>query len=239
MEALLATVKKNACRRDRNPAYLLRGILKCARCNNLMTTASTRKRKRVYRYYRCMTRDKRGRKKCAAGQIPAEAIETFVVDRIREASLGGLMAEQVRKRLQQQIEARRKALKAQKKGLPALIAKLADEGGKLAEMVCQVNDHGGRLMEARIEDVGARLAMAEQRLSQVERSLAELDRIDLEAGWVAKALDTFDAVWETMTTENRRRLMRALVREARIDATTGQVTVVLTDLGVRDEVVGW
>lgn len=67
----------------RNPAYLVRGTLVCGLCGARMTSASTFRRGRLYRYYRCSTRDKEGRKGCPTVQLPAEAIEMFVVEGIQ------------------------------------------------------------------------------------------------------------------------------------------------------------
>lgn len=71
--------------RLQNPDYLVRGTLRCGLCQGFMTSASTRRSGRVFRYYRCTTRDKWGKKVCPTKQLPAEAIETFVVDQLREA----------------------------------------------------------------------------------------------------------------------------------------------------------
>ena len=68
-----------------NPDYLVRGTLRCGACLGLMTSASTRRKGRVFRYYRCTTRDKRGKKACAMKQLPAEAIEIFVVEQLKVA----------------------------------------------------------------------------------------------------------------------------------------------------------
>jgi len=68
-----------------NPDYLVRGTLRCGACQGLMTSASTRRDGRVFRYYRCTTRDKWGKKVCPMKQLPAEAIETFVVEQLKEA----------------------------------------------------------------------------------------------------------------------------------------------------------
>jgi len=70
-------------RSSRNPAYLVRGTLICGLCGARMASASTFKKGRIYRYYRCITRDKYGKKRCATVQVPAEAIEDFVVERIQ------------------------------------------------------------------------------------------------------------------------------------------------------------
>jgi len=69
---------------SRNPTYLVRGTLKCGICGYHMTSASTFRSGRLHRYYRCSTRDKKGRAGCPTVQLPAEAIETFVVERIQE-----------------------------------------------------------------------------------------------------------------------------------------------------------
>lgn len=68
-----------------NPDYLVRGTLRCGACRGLMTSASTRRDGRVFRYYRCTTRDKWGKKVCPMKQLPAEAIETFVVEQLKAA----------------------------------------------------------------------------------------------------------------------------------------------------------
>ncbi len=68
-----------------NPSYLVRGTLCCGTCGGLMTSASTHRDGRIHRYYRCTTRDKKGKKVCPTKQLPAEAIERFVVDHLRAA----------------------------------------------------------------------------------------------------------------------------------------------------------
>jgi len=67
----------------RNPVYLVRGTLKCGICGASMTSASTFRSGRLHRYYRCSTRDKKGKEVCPTVQLPAEVIEAYVVDRIR------------------------------------------------------------------------------------------------------------------------------------------------------------
>lgn len=68
-----------------NPDYLVRGTLRCGACKGLMTSASTRRDGRVFRFYRCTTRAKWGKKVCSTRQLPAEAIEGFVVEKLKEA----------------------------------------------------------------------------------------------------------------------------------------------------------
>jgi len=72
--------------RARTDEFLLAGLLRCASCGRALTPVSSNPRGRRYRYYRCVTTDKFGSDACPAGQLPAAAVEEFVVDRLREAS---------------------------------------------------------------------------------------------------------------------------------------------------------
>src|SRR6185436_840975 len=67
----------------RNPEYLLRGIVRCARCGASFTSASTTKRGVTHRYYRCATRDKQGKQACASRPVTAGGIEAYVIERLR------------------------------------------------------------------------------------------------------------------------------------------------------------
>jgi site-specific DNA recombinase len=70
----------------RSDEYLLAGLLRCAHCGRALSPVSTKPRERRYRYYRCSTKDRFGREACPAGQLPAEAMEEFVLERLREAA---------------------------------------------------------------------------------------------------------------------------------------------------------
>jgi len=50
-----------------------------------MTSASSFRNGRLHRYYRCRTRDKQGKSVCPTTQLPAEAIESFVVEQVQAA----------------------------------------------------------------------------------------------------------------------------------------------------------
>ena len=74
---------------SRNPNYILRGLLRCACCGSAFTPASSRRGRTVYRYYRCLKRDKEGSQACPSSPLPADAIETYVIERLREVAKEG------------------------------------------------------------------------------------------------------------------------------------------------------
>jgi hypothetical protein len=220
--------------RARNPAYLLRGILRCARRGMAMTPASTRKKGVEYRYYRCVSRDKHGKRACASGQLPVEAIEDFIIQQIREATAGATLAADVEKRLLARVEERRAVLLTERRDLPAQIAKLSSEGRRLDEKIGEASTAASGLLDQRIEEVGAELASRETRLAEVERALGALDQAEVDGRWIAQTLGDFDAAWDVLTVENRGRLVRALVSSVEVDEPSGDVAVVLTDVEMDD-----
>ena len=59
-----------------NPEYVLRGLLRCGRSDEAMCPGSTTKKSgKTYRFYRCSTRDKFGKDRCAARPLPARALD--------------------------------------------------------------------------------------------------------------------------------------------------------------------
>ena len=218
----------------RNPEYLLRGLLRCTNCGKTFTPASTRKKGKEYRYYRCVTRDKEGRKACPARPLPADAIEAFVIDRIREATADGGLTADVSAELNMLFEERRKALMTERRDLPAAIATLSSEGRTLVGTIREVNGTSRRLLEDRIEEVGEELGRCEARLATVERALAELDRTEIEAEWVTRTLADLDDIWDVLTVENRGRLVRAMVKRIDVDDINGTVAAELVDLSGGD-----
>jgi DNA invertase Pin-like site-specific DNA recombinase len=85
VQAMLEPKNRRDRHECRNPVYLIRGTLRCGLCGGTMTSASTFRMGRLHRYYRCSTRDKQGKKVCPTKQLPADAIEAFVVDRVQAA----------------------------------------------------------------------------------------------------------------------------------------------------------
>jgi DNA invertase Pin-like site-specific DNA recombinase len=216
----------------RNPDYLLRGLLRCACCGSALTPASTRKGKKEYRYYRCVRREKEGKDACPSAPLPAEAIEGFVVERIREITSDGALAREIAESVNVRVEAQRKDLLTERQKLPTEIASLSSEGKRLVETLSKVSGTTRRLVDDRLRDIGEQLERFEVRLAEVEREIASLDAVEVDAEWVAKCLTAFDGVWDVLTPENRARLVRAIVKRVDVDEPANQLSVTMVDLGV-------
>jgi len=230
-QAMLAGATKARSVAVRNPEYLLRGVLRCPRCRSLFTTASTTSGRATHRYYRCVTRDKRGKEACPSRPLPAGPIEAYVVERMREATLDGSLAAEVTESVRARVAARRKDLRIEHRKLPPQIADLAAAVSRTAETEATVTGPASRIVEARLQDTSDQLARAESRLAAVERELAVLDAIEVEASWVADRLSEFHQIWDVLTPENRGRLLRAVIERVEVDEPSNEVKLFFADLG--------
>ncbi|XXF79767.1 recombinase family protein [Myxococcaceae bacterium GXIMD 01537] len=215
----------------RNPDYVLRGLLRCGLCGEAMTPGSTRKGTREYRYYRCVTRDKKGKEECRASPIPAAALEDFVVARLQEVSVGEGFAAQVHARLTARLEEKHQALRAERAQLPKELAKRAGESAKWVESLSKLGGPARRIVEEKLTAAEEEAAGMKKRLAEVERALGAMEGEKLEAAWVARALADFDAVWDALTAANRGRLLQALVGRVVVDEETERVDVHLVLAG--------
>ena len=77
-------------RRARRPSEaLLQGLLRCARCDALMTPTYTSKQSRRYRYYACTRALRDGPGVCAAPRLARRRADQVVLDQIRLFGRGG------------------------------------------------------------------------------------------------------------------------------------------------------
>jgi site-specific DNA recombinase len=194
------------------------------------TAASTSNGRATYRYYRCVTRDKRGKEACSSAPLPAQAIENYVVERLREATADGTLAADVTAAVRARVAARRKDLVSERQKLPKQIAALSAEAKQALDALGAVTGTARRLVEGRVQDAGDQLTRCEARLAAAERELAHLAEIEVESSWVADCLAEFHQIWDVLTPENRGRLVRAVIRRVEVDEPANQVQVFLVDL---------
>ena len=214
----------------RNPAYFLRGILRCGACGAAMVPASNCRKQKVYRYYRCSTRDKQGASACPTKPLPADAIEQFVVDRIREAVHTNNLADHVAQEMRALIQARRADLDKLQAGLPAEIDRLRAEASSLAEKVASVDGTARELLARRLNEATDALTRKQTFMADVRRSGVLLEQAEVDADWVAGVLADFEKVWGIMTPENRIRLVHGLVAGVTVSGANHSVEVTLAQL---------
>ena len=89
VQALLAkNYRQQVNAKPKDERMLLQRLLRCRNCNCSMTPVTASKQgKKKYRYYVCLSAQKRGWDTCPSKSIPALEIEQFVVDQLRATTL--------------------------------------------------------------------------------------------------------------------------------------------------------
>jgi len=93
--------------------------------------------------------------------------------------------------------------------------------------LAETTDAGRRVLARRLDEESAIVEAQEARLAEVQRELAALAGLEVEAAWIERSLKSFDGMWEMLTDANRVVLVQAIVREVVIDPDKERVRIAL------------
>ena len=207
---------------------ILKGLLRCAPCGCAMVPSHTVKKDRRYRYYVCTNAQKRGWHACPSKSIPAQEIERFVIDQVRCIGRDPALLAETLEEARAQAKTRIKELEVERRGLERDLGRHSTELRKLAGRVAT----NGTATD-RMADLQDRIRTAEQRGTQIREELLRLGREAVDEQEVARAMEAFDPVWETLAPREQVRLTRLLVQRVDYDGEQGTVSVTLHPVGIK------
>jgi site-specific DNA recombinase len=192
--------------RARNPSgALLKGLLFCAACGRAMTPTHCTKRGHIrYTYYACSTNQKQGRRCCPTRPIRLEAIESFVLERIRAIGTDVELQQEVAARIEPERDAQLDSLATEARGLTQDLARQPLDGSSAA-----------------------------LRLADIERRMAALEQVEIDHREIADLLSRFDDVWRALEPAERVRIVRFLIQRVEYDAAAGKIDVTFQPLGMQ------
>jgi len=203
---------------------ILKGLVHCVPCGCAITpTHSTRGGSVRYRYYVCISAQKKGWHTCPSKSIPAVPLEEYVVAQV--ARIGrdqALVTETLR---EANLLSRRRTGELTSERL-RLERELNSYHGSLRELV---NGSGGDgssgLLSSRLADLQERIATSEKALSTVDTELAELKKREVTEEEVVQAIGNFESIWATLTPHERTSLMRLLIERIDYDGRDGSISI--------------
>jgi site-specific DNA recombinase len=208
--------------------HLLSGLIRCLRCGaryHATATPANAQGKRPT-YYTCPGRNTAA---CKARSLRGDAIEDFVIDHIRDRIDDGF-ADEVLAGMQARTAAETRTFTHRRADLERQITQAERDTRELAEAIPHADHAPARaILQAQLDDTATHHTTARLALAELEVERAELDAIAIDAEWVANILRDWDRLWALLTPPNRHRLIRAVVREIRIDEPGGIVEVDLID----------
>ncbi|MFB3909981.1 MAG: recombinase family protein [Candidatus Eisenbacteria bacterium] len=210
---------------------LLRGLLYCTPCESAMSHCYTTKRGRRYRYYTCCRAQKQGWETCPSKSLPAPEIERFVVERIRAIGSDLDLRAEVLRRLRADADERAEKLAGER---PQIEADLRTCSEEIKRLVGSASGNGRRAAVAtQLVDLQARTDAAEARLAEIRASQAAVERDRVDEADLARALESFDPVWESLTPQEQARVVELLVERVGYDGERHRVAITFRPGGIK------
>jgi site-specific DNA recombinase len=209
---------------------LLRGILLCVPCGTPMMHTYTMRKSKRYRYYVCYNAQQKGWQNCETKSVPAQAIESAVLNSIRRIGTDPKLAEAVAVEALDQMARRRRdldqQLDAERRSLRQLNQTLAREAADTRL------DSGARF--GRIVGLQKQIEETEHRLTElvVERKNIDSERVNAED--LRRTLAEFDAIWSSLTTKEQEQMIHLLVAKVGYDGRSGKVTINFRSAGAKE-----
>ncbi len=210
---------------------LLKGLIRCVPCGCAMTPSHTNRKGRRYRYYICSSAQKKGWATCPSKTLPADQIETFVVDRIRCVGRDPDLLHQVLDQTREQYMSRTAELETEQQGLEKDLKSWHSEVRKLSIQLKPGEDNGE--LVGRLADLHERIGMVESRVGKVREQIKTITDQLIPEEEATRALSAFDPVWATLTPLEQARVIGLLVERVEFDGRDGQVTVAFHPTGIK------
>lgn len=207
---------------------ILKGLLSCASCNAAMIHSHTYKKKKgkTYRYYVCGNAQKNGWDQCPGPSVPAQEMESYVVNQIKAIGRDASLAEKT-------FEAATREVRSQIQELENEENKLKKElKRKIEELDALSGSH--RRTPKSLAEAQKRITETEQRITAIRERILALSRQLVDKVDVAHALSTFDPVWENLTPHEQAQALRILIEQVQYKAKDGAVAITFRDTGIRD-----
>ena len=209
---------------------VLRGVLFCVPCGTPMVHTYTMRESKRYRYYVCYNAQQKGWQNCETKSVPAQAIESAVLDSIRRIGTDPKLAETVAAEALDQVTRRRRdldqELDTERRSLRQINQNLAREA------VDTSVDSGARF--DRIVGLQREIETTGQRLVELAAERRALDSERINAEDLRRTLAEFEAIWSSLATKEQEQMIHLLVAKVGYDGRTGKVTVNFHSAGAKE-----
>ena len=204
---------------------LLKGLMKCGNCDAALAHTYARKQNRLYRYYLCTTKQKRGREVCDTRPLPAQEIEDHVVAMIRRIGEDPDLREHAFADAVKRRENHTTELEQERRRL--LTDKL-DLEEKIERLVVAIASSDTPLTK-----VGERLRESEILLSRLDSSVVEIDKRrerhaseTVDKNHLIDALARFGSLWEVLVEREKIKMIHELLESISYDPEDNEVALV-------------
>lgn len=188
---------------------LLGGLVFCGKCGGRMGHTTIRRRSRVWRYYACRTRIRRGSAACPSSTVPAQEVEDFIVAKLKAIGRDPDLVARTMELARQKCSERHTAVQDEIRRLDAVRRGLLRDPDD----------------DARTDS----LARIDDELDAMRQESSTLTRRTPDDESLATALAAFDPLWNQLDPAERRRIVVLLVARIEVNVSAGTVELQLRD----------
>ena len=211
---------------------LLKGILRCAPCDSVMTHTYVRKNQRLYRYYTCSRAQRIGWASCPTKSLPAEEIEQCIYERIRTIGSDPELVKETIRAARKHIKEQTTQLDAEIRITEKQLSRLQKEKQRLLESI----GHGGSVATKaaeRLDQVDQEIESTSSQLSSLERQLSDVQDQRINPDDLTGAIAQFDPIWDVLLPRERVRIVRLLIQQVDFDGKTGTMGITFQPVGIK------
>jgi site-specific DNA recombinase len=211
---------------------LLNHLLRCKACNSIMFHTYSAKGNYKYRYYVCMNAQKRGYSNCPTRSVNAQAIEDAVIDALRKIACDSKVQEQSIKLLRESLQEEIEHLKEEQKIMGNEVQDLSTRIKDLKESL--EHEKGDQnLSEIEVNNFKGKLSNDERLMSQMRIKKIQIEEELVTREEFMQALSVTSPIWDTLFPQEKRRILKLLLREVNYDGRDGTLGLTLNGKGIK------
>jgi len=194
--------------------FLLKGLVHCKVCASFMTPNFAYSRGRKYFYYKCTKVNKNDKDACSVKSAPAKELENLIVKRLSFLGHNKKVVDDIVKDAQESSVKAFGPLREDRKRVQEEIRKIDEEAKKLVNALgAHKNGSRNHFITDRLDELQEAKQKAEERLAEIELSIQSLEGRMIDANVIRHNLQRFDAVFEKLTPNEKKDLLRLLIKE--------------------------
>jgi site-specific DNA recombinase len=220
VQGMLARNRNSGGKYQRNKyGALLKGLVRCKHCGCGMVHHYAAKGGKRYRYYVCLTAQKKGWASCPYPSLPAGDLEQFVIGQIKATCSDPALLADVVGQAVEQLNRQIEEVKQSRARQESRVRRINDD-------ICQVarvpNAPGASAELATLQE---ELRKAEATLLETNRQIVVLEERLVNQDELSGAFEAFEPMWDRMLPDERTRLVHLLVQCVEYDGTGGEIAI--------------
>ena len=232
VQAMLDVNKSKSYRRPRSNVALLSGLLRCGECGDYMRPKLTNRRtadgELIYTYM-CSTKERSHGTVCSMKNCNGNTLDAKIIEEIRKLSAD-------KETLTRLLAQTKKVISGSKEGYDAELALLREKHAeteerikRLVESLSVASDTSAKYVMEQIDELHRESETQQARLSELEALTEQSRMLHQEFAFHQEMIESFANAVDSATLEEKRRLLRTIVKKVVWDGKNAYVYLFAED----------